>query len=202
MNLRKALKQLRHQAGTHLIVTRRELAFNHGPPHHIDVITLQAAADRIKDPGALEPGQLKQLEHAIALYRGDFLEGFHVRAAPEFEQWVHGQRAHFRELVLRLMLVATAAHTARGQYNTAIDFTRRLLRLEPWRESAHRHLMHLLAHVGQRGAALAQYETCRHALKEELGVEPSAETRTLCQSIATDRFQSRAGSPSFSLRIS
>jgi len=49
--------------------------------------------------------------------------------------------------------------------------------LEPWREEAHRRLMRVLAASGQRSAALAQYETCRRLLAEELGVEPSAEIR-------------------------
>jgi predicted ribonuclease YlaK len=41
----------------------------------------------------------------------------------------------------------------------------------------------LLTLSGQRGAALAQYETCRRVLAEELGVEPAAETRRLYQQI-------------------
>jgi DNA-binding SARP family transcriptional activator len=43
--------------------------------------------------------------------------------------------------------------------------------------------MRLLALGGQRGAALAQYETCRRVLVEELGVEPGAETRQLYEQI-------------------
>ena len=43
--------------------------------------------------------------------------------------------------------------------------------------------MRLLALSGQRGAALAQYETCRRALREELDVAPGAETRQLYERI-------------------
>lgn len=43
--------------------------------------------------------------------------------------------------------------------------------------------MRLLALSGQRSAALAQFETCRRTLREELGVEPSAETLHLRQQI-------------------
>ena len=43
--------------------------------------------------------------------------------------------------------------------------------------------MLLLAQSGQRGAALAQYETCRQVLEEELGVEPEVETTALYQRI-------------------
>jgi hypothetical protein len=43
--------------------------------------------------------------------------------------------------------------------------------------------MQLLALGGQRNAALAQYETCRSLLAEELSVEPDQETTTLYESI-------------------
>jgi oligopeptide transport system substrate-binding protein len=43
--------------------------------------------------------------------------------------------------------------------------------------------MRLLAYSDQRGAALAQYETCRRVLAEELGVEPAAETTQLYEQI-------------------
>ena len=46
--------------------------------------------------------------------------------------------------------------------------------------------MRALALSGQRSAALAQYETCRRVLSEELGAEPSKETMTLCEQIKGD----------------
>jgi DNA-binding SARP family transcriptional activator len=55
----------------------------------------------------------------------------------------------------------------------------RQVELEPWLEEAHRELMRLLALSGQRSAALAQYETCRRILMEELRIEPAEETTSL-----------------------
>ena len=40
------------------------------------------------------------LREALALYRGDFLEGFYVRDAPDFEDWALVQRVQLRELAL------------------------------------------------------------------------------------------------------
>jgi hypothetical protein len=51
------------------------------------------------------------------------------------------------------------------------------------REQAHRQLMRLLALNGQRGAALAQYETCWRALAEQLDIEPAQETTRLYEQI-------------------
>jgi DNA-binding SARP family transcriptional activator len=55
--------------------------------------------------------------------------------------------------------------------------------LDPWREEAHRRLMWLLISIGDRAAAIAQYEACRRTLEEDLGVEPMAETVALYQQL-------------------
>jgi predicted ATPase len=59
-----------------------------------------------------------------------------------------------------------------------------MLELEPLQEEAHRALMWFLATGGRRSAALAQYETCRYVLREELGIEPSKATTALRDEIA------------------
>jgi hypothetical protein len=123
------------------------------------------------------------LRKAIELYRGDFLEGFHVRNAPGFEEWMLGEQERLRQLALQALHMLTTHHTMRGEYGAGVDYITRLLALDPWREEAHRQLMLLLARSGQRSAALAQYETCCRVLVEGLGVEPSAETTALYERI-------------------
>jgi predicted ATPase len=78
--------------------------------------------------------------------------------------------------------VAQAA-LEQGRYGEGIEAARRLLSLEPWSEEGHQQLMKLLAASGQRNAALAQFETCRRLLADELGVEPSPETKALVEAI-------------------
>src|SRR4029079_17377356 len=62
---------------------------------------------------------------------------------------------------------------------------------DPTREEAHRQLMLLLTLSGQRGAALAQYETCRRALNDELGLDPDTETEALYRRILDGTVQPR-----------
>jgi WD40 repeat protein len=64
-----------------------------------------------------------------------------------------------------------------GEFKSGIAHATRLLELDPLMEVAHRQMMNLLAVSGQRGAALAQYETCSELLEKELGAEPSRETQ-------------------------
>ncbi|MBE9508874.1 MAG: tetratricopeptide repeat protein, partial [Chloroflexi bacterium] len=124
-------------------------------------------------------GEVVSLAAAAELYRGEFLEGLYLGGCAEFEIWVVGERERWRQRVAWMLGELVAHHSRRGEYEQALRFARRLLTLEPWREETHRQVMRLLARSGQRGAALAQYETCRRILAEELGVEPTEETMAL-----------------------
>jgi adenylate cyclase len=175
-NLRRELSALRRTVSDHLIITRQEVAFSDDAPYWLDVEAFQAATDQ---------GTIEGLREAVELYRGDFLEGFYIRDAPAFEEWVLVQQTRLRELALQALHRLSSHYAEQGEagLEEGITYTSRLLALEPSREEAHRGLMLLLALSGQRGAALAQYEVCRQALAEDLGVEPGPETRELYERI-------------------
>lgn len=189
-NLRMALSRLRKSVGDHLIITRQTVAFNFDQPHWLDVAEFEA--------GASAPAQSKiePLYAAVDLYRGDFLDDFYVRDAPEFEEWVLMERERLRLLVLEGLSHLAEVARQRGDFTESIQVTRRLLTLEPWQEEAHRQLMWLLAHSGERSAALTQYETCRRTLVEEFGAEPAPATVKLYEQIkAGEHFPSAALPP-------
>ena len=186
-NLRQALANLRRVLVPHLSINRQAVAFNRDSPYWLDVERFEARA-----AGASAGADIEGLREAVELYRGDFLEGFYVRQAPAFEEWALAQRARLRELALQALHRLAVHHGQQGRAGlvAGIDYTTRLLAMEPWREDAHRQLMLLLARGGQRGAALAQYETCCRVLAEELGVEPGAETAALAEAIKTGQIES------------
>ena len=77
----------------------------------------------------------------------------------------------------------TSQRLSQADFQNARRFAQQQLALEPWREEAHRQVMQALAAMGERTAALAQYETCRAILADELGVAPAPETSALAQRI-------------------
>lgn len=166
-NLRGEVLKLRQDLAPYLRVSHHTLAFNPDSPHRLDVATFKTAVPPLASPFSLQ--------QAITLYRGDFLEDFHLRQAAPFEAWVMGQRAELRELMLGALQRITAVLPP----EEAIPHARRWLSLEPSDEAAHRQLMRLLALSGQRSAALAQYDQCRALLQAELGLDPSPETTAL-----------------------
>ncbi|MEO7910917.1 MAG: tetratricopeptide repeat protein [Roseiflexaceae bacterium] len=187
-NLRQAIANLRRLLAPYLIVTRHSVAFNQAPGCRLDVTEFQAylaAADT----------DSQQLTAAMGLYAGDFLDGFSVRDAPAFEEWALSTREQLRGQVLSGLHILAAQHTARAEYTPAIAVMQRLLALDPWREDSQRQLMLLLSRSGRRDAALAQYETYRRTLDQELAVEPLPETTALYERIRSARSTPRSALP-------
>jgi WD40 repeat protein/DNA-binding SARP family transcriptional activator len=128
-------------------------------------------------------GDPASLAEAVELHRGEFLEGLYLRGCPEFELWQVQEQERWRRRMAGALNQLVAHYGQQGKVEQGLRFARRLLELEPWREEAHREVMRLLALDGQRTTALAQYETCRRVLAEELGVKPSEATDLLYQQI-------------------
>jgi predicted ATPase/DNA-binding SARP family transcriptional activator len=184
--LRKSLADLRKSLGSHLVVSRHQVAFDRECPYWLDVEVFERggeiAAARERD-GALTDEDAVALAAAVDLYRGDFLADLYVHRALGFEYWCTLKRERLRLLALRMLHTLADHYTARGAYTQAITYVGRVLALEPAQEEAHWHMMSLLALTGRQGAALRQYNACRRVLAEELGVEPAEETTALYERI-------------------
>lgn len=118
-------------------------------------------------------------DSALALYRGAFLEGFHVRNAPGFERWLDGVRARLRKGARETALTAAKDAERDGQPDLAIGYLRRALEIVPTDERVVRRLIRLLLAAGDRDAALRTYRRFARRLATELGASPSKVTREL-----------------------
>lgn len=124
---------------------------------------------------------IPQLERASTLYRGELLAQFFVDDCPTFEEWLVVQRENFQRRALAALGHLAAFYEARGNdgYVNAVRYARRQVELEPWHEEPYRVMMRALAAMNQRETALAQYHALTNVLRQELGLEPSAETNAL-----------------------
>jgi predicted ATPase/Tfp pilus assembly protein PilF len=188
-NLRQALSHLRQALGDRdratplLLVCRETVQFNAASDHWLDVAVF---TDLVETCWAHRHRRLetclpclRRLERMAALYRRNFLEQFFLSDSDLFEEWALLQREWLHREAVEALSHLADYYERRGEVERARHYAWRQVELEPWREEAHRQLMRLLALDGQRSAALAQYETCRRVLAEELGVEPTDETIAL-----------------------
>ena len=146
----------------------------------LDVEEFQALSSSVSGSPTLKPETMKleteQLQRAVALYRGDFLDGF-------YDDWIINQRYRLETLFSEALARLMAGHEARGEHEAALAAALRLLDHDPLREDAHRVAMRAYCRLGQRNAALGQHRRCREILLEELGAEPMVETTDLHRAI-------------------
>jgi DNA-binding SARP family transcriptional activator len=127
-------------------------------------------AGRAPAPAADRKASL--LGAALALYRDDYLEGIYA-------DWCMLERERLRDQAQLAMEALAALFSARGNLAQAVELYQRLLALDPCQESIHQALMRCYWRLGDRAAAIRQYQACARVLRTELGLSPAAETEDL-----------------------
>ena len=128
-------------------------------------------------------GGESELAKAVALYRGDFLEGFELDEE-RFDQWVIAERDRLHRAALRAHAQLVEIQARNGARDAAVATAQQSLRIDQLQESMHRTLMRLYLESGDLANAVQQYDMCAKVLKRELQIEPDAETRKLFNQIA------------------
>ena len=191
--LRISLLHLRHLLGEgagavpHLLIKRDTLGLNLTSAIELDLRILHEAWTMARAstrtaltlPESERRGLLVQLQRAASLPRGEFLEGFSLRDAPAFDDWMRFQREywhlHINEIFDRLSYLQFEA----GELAPAIETVSRWLVLAPLHEDAYQRLMRLHFASGDRAAALHAYDTCRARLASDMHTGPTPETEAL-----------------------
>ena len=84
--------------------------------------------------GALGPRDvIARLEEALGVYRGEFMEGFSLGDAPEFELWLEAERARWRGVFGELCEGVSRLQAGAGRLEDATETTRLWARHAPWR---------------------------------------------------------------------
>jgi DNA-binding SARP family transcriptional activator len=186
-SLRNTLGYLRTTLGpaaNRLIIEPDTLAFEADAGVWLDTQLVQAAAQAI----ASEAAGIPTLQTAVEAYRGDFLAGFSLDDAPDFDDWAGAQREYWQRQIGRICDRLSQLQADDGQPEAALATATRWVALDGWNEAAHRRLMQTHFTAGDRSAALRAYEVCRKMLAEEFGVAPSPETESLAARIHRDDF--------------
>ncbi|MGQ0600303.1 MAG: ATP-binding protein, partial [Anaerolineales bacterium] len=169
--LRRALSEVRVALPKEcewVVATRDEMGWQPDHPYWLD----SAEFERL-----IRDGTPTTLHEAIALYTGDLLADWE-------EEWAQAERARLSQMHAGALVQLIGHHRALGEYATALELARRALSADPLSESVHREVIVLHYLAGDRAAALVEHERFRALLREELGVEPMAETQALVAAIA------------------
>lgn len=191
-SLRQSLYRVNHALengpdAPHLLIDREEIQFDSTRPHWLDTAELSSAVARCRRHHHWEqplcPDCCRLLSAAADLYRGEFLDGISLPGSEGFSRWLAVEQAAYHQLALKAFDWLGFSREKAHQFGEASRHAQQEIALEPCSESAHRRRMRCLALMGNDGAAVHQFFTCRQLLGDELGMEPSRETVALFEQI-------------------
>ncbi|HSJ65861.1 MAG TPA: BTAD domain-containing putative transcriptional regulator [Gemmatimonadaceae bacterium] len=170
--LNQALHTLRRALGRGALISRGKDGIGLSEQHiRCDVVAFERACAAV------------QWEDALELYRGDFLQGFHLSDAPEFERWLEVERERVRQLACDAARSLIEREERVGNALSATHWLRRLLDLSPADEASLRKLVRLLSRLGDRASAMRAYEQFARRMRREYDVAPTEETQALIESL-------------------
>ena len=161
----------RHLGARELVVTEPE-AYRLAT----ELVTLDLDCfDGLLERSARQPTQLARasLERALDLVRGEVLED------EPYAAWALDLRGSYQGRILGARLDAAAAALAELDYRGGLAHAEAAVELDRFSERARRSEMLALYALGRPHEALDRYRGYRLLLDEELGLEPTAETRAL-----------------------
>ncbi len=164
-----------------LTVDKDTLQVHHSPSLWLDLRPFEMASARLLQYTAMPPTQqssidqaelLEEVEQAVSLYRGSFLEGFSLRDAPAFDTWMREQGEYLHMRFQHLCRFLAQRYEQTNQFEQSMRLANYWLTHDPLQEQAYLQLMRAQGALGERVAALRTYERCRAMLAREFGAEP------------------------------
>lgn len=163
-SLNEALRLLRHHCGHAAVETPRGTEqVRLGDGFSLDVDEFEAAY------------AARNWERAAALAAGEFAEGFTVRGASAVEDWLGAERRLFRDREVDALVRQAEFLLAQGQTTPAVALAERALALDGLSERAARSAMRSRLLSGDRHGAAECGRRFSQRVRDELGVEASAE---------------------------
>ncbi|MEM9151451.1 MAG: BTAD domain-containing putative transcriptional regulator, partial [Cyanobacteria bacterium P01_F01_bin.3] len=143
----------------------------------VDVAAFDAAITRANSQAnSHSDAATVALEEAVRLYQGALLPSC-------YDDWIEPQRDRLRQQAMSALDTLIPQLAKQARINEAIHYAQQLQQLDPLYERAYFHLMQLHAQRGARAIALRIYHQCMTILRDELGVDPSPETRKLHEAL-------------------
>jgi DNA-binding SARP family transcriptional activator len=167
--LRQSLYQLRKAVGGEWIESRA----------HELVMSDEVRADAQDFAEAVGRGDL---EAAVRLYQGPFLDGVHLVDLQPWESWVDSRRAQYARAFRKACRDLLDARRSAGDLRGAIAVAEQWVSRDASDDEAQHRLIESLADAGERAEAIRQFETVARMLEAD-GLTPREETRTLVEGL-------------------
>jgi len=158
-----AAPRARHSLAQALTVLKEKIGRDH-------LVVQRASIGLVAGAVQVDAARLDTLEAEI---RGQFLDGFEVPGAVQFEHWKDEWRAKLMPRIHDCLVKQMDAGRRIGDFASVERHAQLLLDLDPLSDDAVRGVMEARAWVGDRSNALQVYGRFEMRLAQELGAKPS-----------------------------
>lgn len=166
--LNRTIEPQRPRESAPFFIRRHENAYRINPQARVVV-----DADEFEALTAGQTNDEEQLRQALDLYQSDYLQECC------YEDWSHFERERLRQIYFTAVHQLGDLLGSQGRWDEVIAVCNAaLLRDTTW-EPAYRLIMQAYAAKGNQAQVVQTYQRCWKILWDELGVEPSLETRDL-----------------------
>ena len=183
-NLRQAIWQIRHtfEAGAAWFASNNlTIAFNPPAAFRLDAALFNgspaAAAGAAGIAAITETTPVEPLVAAASAYRGELLPGF-------YEDWVLLEREQVQARFEQVMSLLLGRLIEARRWNDVLQWGEHWIALGHTPEAAYRALMTAHAALEDISQAADTYRRCVEALRRDMDVEPSEQTRALYERIS------------------
>jgi len=197
--LRTALSHLRQALGESddaprfLVVEGDAIGLRKDAGLDLDLSAIMVAWHATRDTPAPQ-NLLLLLHNAGKRIRGEFMHGFALGDAPEFDHWHQAQQHLWRRRADVIFERLAQLQEQAGDVQAATTTATRWLALDATHEGAARRLMQLQFAQGDRTAALRTFESHTSTLAKQLSATPSPQTVALAERIRREAAPDLPGS--------
>lgn len=124
--------------------------------------------------------------NALALYRGELLNGFSLSEIPEFDAWLSVERERLHRRAVRGALILATEGEQNGDRQSSAKWAQFALDMAPFDENLLRDVIEIRVRSGDNGGAAHAYVTAGALFREKLGIALSPETMRLGASLSGD----------------
>ena len=172
LRFKNAIYRMRHAIGTDAVIFKDNYyLFNQAADYEYDVQTFLAAIQRAHQETNYEQRKLAYLT-AMDAYQGPYLPGLD-------DTWVITERQKYAGLFIKAAQELAQLSLEEKDFETGIACCNRGLEEDNCDEALHRILMRLYHEQGNKAAVSRQYQICSAILMDEIGIEPSPQTKNL-----------------------
>jgi DNA-binding SARP family transcriptional activator len=170
--LRRAIYRLRAVLPDDMIAShgRRGYRLNR------EVVRIEYDVEQFLDVLGNRSDDREALIGALELYHGPYLPW-------SDSSWSRDLRMALEKQYLHALRAAAERYVRANAYLDALMLYQRILMIDQLEEAAHAGIMHCHVALGNRAAAVAQYQKLRRLLDEELGLDPDPEIEHVYRSL-------------------